>query len=76
MRLRCIFNDKKAVLVGEFQDGIHVSHLTEKVNRNDGLCASRDYLFQTTRIHGVCVFVDVHKDRCGTAICDCFGTWP
>ena len=56
--------------LGDRQDGIHVCHLPEQVDRDDCLGLRRDGRLEQLRIHVVGLLIDVDEDRGRPTVAD------
>src|ERR1041385_2447623 len=70
MGLAGIFDDRCAVASSNGKNGIHVRHLPENVDGNDGLSSEGNGGLQFGRIQSVGILVDVDKDRARSAKAD------
>ena len=58
-----IFQHEQVVFRRDRHDRIHVSHLAEQVNRDDGFRARRDGGFDRSRVHSEADRIDVDEHR-------------
>src|SRR4030042_6602888 len=64
--LGSIFNDKKFLFLGDLKKRVHISALSEEMDREDGLCSRCDLLFDFGRVHVIGLPVDIRKDGDGS----------
>src|ERR1051326_6803473 len=61
--LGVIFNHAELMLFGDFADGLHISALAVKVDRDDGLCLSGDRGFAFFRVNAFGLRIAIHEYR-------------
>ena len=73
--LRSVFDYDEIVARGDFHDRIHIRHLAEEMNRDDGLCSRRDGGFNEIGAHIERGGINIQQHRRGThpgnAACCC-----
>ena len=69
-RVRRVFGDEQAVLVGNFIDAVEVADLPAVVHGDDRLCFRRDLFFDLIRVDAAGFVVDVGENGCRAAVDD------
>ena len=70
MRLTGILDNKEPMRLGNLHNGVHISGLTEQVDRNDGFRPGRNRSLKHSGIDIVGLLVDIDKDWLGPTATD------
>ena len=62
MGLASILDHVETVALRNFNDRIHVSRLPKQMYWNDGFCSRGNSPFELSRIQGIRLLINIHKD--------------